>query len=377
MNFFSNWGKIKISSVNKSADNLIFDGNLMNDDITQKSLASGSRPFHKIKNRRKNFLFTRSLWYDTERDKEEPVTKLKKAQSFDNLDRSFQEELSSLNIIDKTSNDSASKQNKQEATSLNTLKKSFSLENLSWKGSNKGKSKGVVTKDMISNPTDVRKITDGSHFPSFEPFDKIIEEHETNCESGKIIVLQSKSIDIELEIEQNQSFISVQHSAVKLRKSCSMESLPIKQTISVRKSSCPNSWLEIKVDDDSLHLLETNEICNTASTSEEDGHNNVMVSSCEMDSPCNNINNLEKGADDSGNIFEMDKYSSKSSGKSVEVFSSDYVDGGTLRKPAKQNATEIVLKNRKERFHIVKDEQIFEENFVSTLQIFRYILFKC
>lgn len=367
MNFFTNWGKLKQLSINKSSDNV---SNLVDADTTQRTITpitgSGSRPHYKTKNRRKNFLFTRSLWYDTEKDSEETTSKLKKAQSFDNLESSFQEEFSSLNIISNRSNSPESRQYFQEATPNSTLKKSFSLENVSWKGTIKGKPKGVMTKEMISHPIDLRKITDGSQFPSFEPFEKIAEENNLNFENGEIVVSEHKS-SMELVLEKNDS--CTQHFAVELRRSCSMKNvLPIKEIVSFRKSSCPNAWLETKVPDQSLLFPETN--VNTSSfVSDEHHHNNVTVSSCELDLVGEN---LEKRCDETNNNIIIDENSSDIDYKSTEGFSSDCVDGGTLRKHAKQMNGDVTLRNRKERPHIMNEEEIIKENiyFVSYSSLF-------
>lgn len=207
MNFFGMRGKTKISTSNDSLyestkPSTLFSGSL------------GSRTYYQTKNRKKNKFFTKSLWYDIDRDEVETDIKIKKAQSFDNLDRRFDDEYLSKSPESKSSFLN-SKQNIQEPVNNRSLKKSVSLENLSWKG----KSKGVITKVMISGPINLRKITeDDEQFPMSKSIQNIVDEINHNV--CKVEEIDEKRLNTEEIHEENKP-----HKQIKIRRTRSLGNL--------------------------------------------------------------------------------------------------------------------------------------------------------
>lgn len=238
MNFFSNWGKTKTVNDNKKPKNESFETTVVN-GISTSTLNEGSdsnsRTYYKTKNRRKNILFTRSLWYDNDRTEREIDNKMTRAQSFDNLDCVLEEGYLSRSAEQKMKSNANPGHLKQDSVPFNFVKKSFSLENLTRIGM-KGKTRTIFSKDMISNPIDCRIITENDdQFGIFPSFENISEEKNDIVELTRSIeLIETKNNKVAQN--RNTDFI---HTRAGIRRTQSMTSLMSNQTntkISLRKS---------------------------------------------------------------------------------------------------------------------------------------------
>lgn len=220
MNFFSKWGKSKISSKSYE-DSVHFEPSSAKVD----SNSSITKLRTNVRNiyRRKHLNMTRSLFYDTENIDVETNTKMKKAQSCNNLD-SLEDE-----ILNKDVQSIVNKQiEKQEIKSSIGLKKFFSLENLS------GKKK--LTKDMISEPSLL--------------LNKISEEDNELPETH--LKETSKLLNKKLEQKSNDS---VEVTQSKLRRSFSLGSLlHIRDSLPVQPPKLVHIELEPKSSEDGLRV---------------------------------------------------------------------------------------------------------------------------
>lgn len=367
MNFFHSWGKAKISSVNnKDRDKITVESNApVGNETTMLENPSNSRTYYKRKNRKKNFLFTRSLWYDVERE-EKFESKIKKSKSVDNLD-SFDGDYFSENL-QKEDTQPHFNVYEEEKTSFNVLKKSFSLENLAKKISDKGKTKPFLSKDMISNPTHFRKIVDNKEFPSFVPFRKILEENDDDAvEGGKEI---PKSIDKEFEQEDNTLFPVKKN----LRRSLSTGNLVANKVLNNRRrSSCPNKLLQTTIIcEDPLNTLRY--AIATSTINKENSPVCIIKEEPTIPLKIENDTGSNKNKENSFELIsdtEIDNGSSELKEDTLisdillqpidEVFC-DSVDGGTLRKPAKKSLENDFLSRNRELLILRKNEVLFIKN---------------
>lgn len=159
MNFFTKWGKAKIQNqtleicVEKEFDSTVIHS-------SSPKFRRNVRNIHK----RKNGIFTRSFFHDTEVIDKEKETKLKKAQSYNNLDSCVEEECKDLRGITREANI------REAVEQFNKLKKFSSVGNLTEKNANNGEKKHIkITKDMISKPMNPSKLEQCHVEDSFEP----------------------------------------------------------------------------------------------------------------------------------------------------------------------------------------------------------------
>lgn len=364
MNFFHSWGKAKISSVNnKNGDNTTVESNTPKGNKTISSVTTpennlSSRTYYKRKNRKKNFLFTRSLWYDVKKE-EKFESKIIKSKSVDNLD-SFDEEYFSenLQIIDNESNVIA---DKREKPSFNTLKKSFSLENLARKATDRGKTKLALTKDMISSPTDFRKLVDNKEFPMFNRFGKIVEENDDVIEVDTEI-----QQPVDKEFRQDGIKLPVK---IKLRRSLSTGFLiHNKERTKRRRSSCPNKLLHTTIICEEplnplIYTSENSAVCilkEEPTLSMDIDNINIKGNLVEVKTPTD--------IDKSSHELTEDTLTSDTVSQPFNEILSDCVDGGTLRKHAKIIVeNDVLLRNRK--LQILKENELLlikNQTYVST-----------
>lgn len=257
MNFFSNWGRPKFSNDNQRSSNL---------DIS-KSPDNGndfnSRTYTP-RNVKKHMLNTRSEWYDRDSIKMDIFANLKTAQSVANLDCIGRDE-----YVSNSSNKNYATLNIGTTPPISSgLKKAFSTDNLLW---NRGKSKGAITKDMISAPVNIRVLQPDDQLFPMPKFQESIAESHSYSESNTVALRRLDCIDDNEEETSeldNTDILNVRKSVkVVLRRSQSMGSLlPDKNLKLHRKNICSNRFsaknfnFEVQVDSISTNDKSSNEI---------------------------------------------------------------------------------------------------------------------
>lgn len=342
MNFFTKWGKSKISNRTTEA-NVEYDSSLA--IIGDNANRMYSRTNAKKIQRRKNSYVTRSLFYDSDKNDEELDSKIKKAQSCNNLDSCLEEEL----VTENKQNIEIDLKPKQELK----VKKFFSVENLFWKESNKSKTKHVLTKDMISRPS--------------ESSDRNCKASNETSESDNH--LPSKLVKIiELEDKSSESVSGDKQVESKIRRSRSIGNLTdIRARRPPRKSSWCYEYLNTKkmYDGDVSFFVLGNPPFDNSLCSEYENSKNAFDTSSSIN--VNKFNTIEEfknvPSETEVNAIESKK-SCKMNEDSIEIVPDESVVDVILEEHFKEDS-DVILRNH----NIVQSTQ--ESHNVSTILHFQ------